>query len=70
MGYIYILTDPILFNELIRKRSQGVTIEIILDENKSNREAPFALAEYFPTHWISLESYYKNICMKNFVLLI
>lgn len=62
-------TDPMLFNELIKKKAQGVTIEIILDENKTNRDASFDLGEHFPTHWILLESYYKNTMHEKFCVI-
>jgi phosphatidylserine/phosphatidylglycerophosphate/cardiolipin synthase-like enzyme len=34
-------TDPTLYAELIKKKKQGVTIEIVIDDNQRNRDASF-----------------------------
>ncbi|MCL5059045.1 MAG: phospholipase D-like domain-containing protein [Actinobacteria bacterium] len=62
-------TDPVLFSELQKKKRQGVTIEIILDENEKNRNAGFDIAGEFPTHWMTIESYYKNIMHEKFCVI-
>lgn len=42
-------TDPVLYQELLKKKEQGITIEIILDDNETNRNAEFCLEMDFPT---------------------
>lgn len=36
-------TDPQLFEELLKKKKQGVTIEIVIDDNDKNRNAGFSI---------------------------
>lgn len=62
-------TDPVLFSELIKKKEQGVTIEIIIDDNEKNRRAEFSLESEFPTHWVTIQSLYKNIMHDKFCII-
>lgn len=56
-------TDPVLFEEFVKKKKQGVTIEIVVDYNDKNRNADFSLDSEFPTHFlllnIALFQFYK-----------
>lgn len=60
-------TDPSLFSELVKKKRQGVTIEIVIDDNEKDRNAELSLDLEFSTHWLTIESLYKNRCIINFV---
>ena len=62
-------TDPSLFSELVKKKKEGVTIEIVVDDNEKNRNAEFSLDSEFPTHWIRIESLYKNIMHDKFCII-
>jgi len=62
-------TDPILYKELLKKKSKGVTIEIVVDENEKNRNAEFDLDAEFPTHWLTIQSLYKNIMHDKFCII-
>lgn len=62
-------TDPILYNELLKKKKQGVTIEIILDDNDKNRNSGIDLDSEFPTHWVTIQSLYKNIMHNKFCVI-
>lgn len=62
-------TDPVLFAELVKKKNQGVTIEIVVDNNEKNRNAEFSLDFEFPTHWVTIQSLYKNIMHDKFCII-
>ena len=62
-------TDPVLYQELLKKKEQGITIEIILDDNETNRNAEFCLDMNFPTHWVVIQSLYKNIMHEKFCII-
>lgn len=62
-------TDPVLYKELLKKKEQGVTIEIVLDDNDKNKNAEFCLEMDFPTHWITIESLYRNIMHEKFCVI-
>lgn len=62
-------TDPQLFEELLKKKKQGVTIEIVIDDNDKNRNAGFSLESEFPTHWVTIQSLYKNIMHDKFCII-
>lgn len=62
-------TDPVLFEELVKKKKQGVTIEIIVDDNDKNRNSDFSLDSEFPTHWVRVQSLYKNIMHDKFCII-
>ncbi len=62
-------TDPVLYRELLKKKEQGVIIEIVLDDNEKNRNAEFCLDIDFPTYWVTIESLYKNIMHNKFCII-
>ncbi|MDL2249639.1 phospholipase D-like domain-containing protein [Lachnospiraceae bacterium OttesenSCG-928-J05] len=62
-------TDPDLHKELLKKEQQGLNIQIVIDDNERNRKAPFDLEASFETHWISIESLYKNIMHDKFCII-
>lgn len=62
-------TNPVLYKELLKKKKEGILIEIVLDDNEKNRNADFNLSEEFDTYWISIESFYKNIMHDKFCII-
>lgn len=62
-------TDPILYAELVKKKREGLTIEIVVDDNPKNRNADFNLDDEFPTHWVTIQSLYKNIMHDKFCII-
>ena len=62
-------TDPVLYQELMKKKKEGLLIEIVLDDNTKNRNADFDLSEEFSTYWVSIESLYKNIMHDKFCII-
>ena len=62
-------TDPVLYQELIKKKSEGLSIEIVLDDNTKNKDAEFDLSKEFSTYWVSIESLYKNIMHDKFCII-
>ena len=62
-------TDPALYQELLKKKREGLTIEIVLDDNEKNRNAEFDLETDFSTHWVTIESLYKNIMHGKFCII-
>lgn len=62
-------TDPAIFNELKKKKRQGLNIQIVIDDNDKNRNAPFNLDENFEVYWVSIESLYKNIMHDKFCII-
>lgn len=62
-------TDPVLYKELLKKKREGLLIEIILDDNEKNRNSDFDISEEFSTYWISIESLYKNIMHDKFCII-
>lgn len=62
-------TDPVLYNELEKKKRQGVTIEIVVDDNEKNRNAEFDLDSKFITHLLTIQSLYKNIIHDKFCII-
>lgn len=51
-------TDPVLYKELLKKKSLCVNVQIVIDDNDRNRKAPFRLeddsilAKYLLSHYI------------------
>ena len=43
-------TDPVLYGELLKKKQQGLIIEIALDDCERNHSAEFDLSKEFPVH--------------------
>lgn len=62
-------TDPVLYQELLKKKKEGLTIEIVLDDNTKNRNAEFNINNDFCTHWVTIESLYKNIMHDKFCII-
>lgn len=62
-------TDPALFAELVKKSKQGVNIQLVIDDNEKNRKSSFNLSDNFETHWVSIQSLYKNIMHDKFCII-
>ena len=52
-----------------KKKSEGLSIEIVLDDNTKNKDAEFDLSKEFSTYWVSIESLYKNIMHDKFCII-
>lgn len=62
-------TDPVLYHELLKKKKQGLTIEIALDDCDRNHTAEFTLENDFPVYWITVQSNYTNIMHEKFCII-
>lgn len=62
-------TNIELYNMLVKKKKQGVNIQIIIDDNDKNRNAPFVLEKEFETYRVTISSYYKNIMHDKFCII-
>lgn len=62
-------TDPDIFNELKKKKRQGINVQIVIDDNDKNRNASFNLDKHFEVYWVSIESLYKNIMHDKFCII-
>lgn len=62
-------TDTVLYQELLKKKQQGLVIEIALDDCDRNHNAEFILDDDFPVHWITVQSYYQNIMHEKFCII-
>lgn len=62
-------TNRKLFDELIMKKKQGVNVQIVLDDNEKNTNAPFRAEDEFETHRVSIQSLYPNIMHDKFCII-
>jgi phosphatidylserine/phosphatidylglycerophosphate/cardiolipin synthase-like enzyme len=62
-------TDPVLYKELVKKKSEGVNVQIVIDDNDTNSKAPFRLENDFETYKVSIQSLYKNIMHHKFCII-
>lgn len=62
-------TDPVLYQELLKKKNQGVHVEISLDDCDKNHNTDFSLENDFPVNWISVQSYFQNIMHEKFCVI-
>ena len=62
-------TDPNLYCELVKKKKQGLNIEIVIDDNERNKSASFQLSDNFNTYWVNIQSLYKNIMHDKFCII-
>ena len=62
-------TNKELYDELVKKKMQGVNVQVIIDDNAKNKNTSFRLESEFETYRISIESYYKNIMHDKFCII-
>lgn len=62
-------TNKELFDQLVKKKNQGLNIQVVLDDNEKNNQAPFKLEDEFETYRITIQSYYKNIMHDKFCII-
>lgn len=62
-------TNKKLFDVLVEKKRQGVNVQVVIDDNDTNKKAPFLLENEFETYRISIQSYYKNIMHDKFFII-
>ncbi len=62
-------TDPVLFNELIEKKKQGINVQIIVDNDAINRNGGLEYEKYFESYRMPLKGYFDNIVHHKFCLI-
>ena len=62
-------TDPVLYNELLNKKKQGVIIEICVNDCEQNHNTNFTLGKDFPVYWIKVQSKYPHIMHEKFCVI-
>lgn len=60
-------TDPVLFNALAKKRSEGISVRVILIDDEINRTG--LNFKGFPVKWISPEGTHKNLMHHKFCVI-
>lgn len=62
-------TNRELFDELLKKKKQGVNIQVVIDDNDINRSSSFNLQSEFETYMVNIQSNYKNIMHNKFCVI-
>lgn len=62
-------TDPVLFEELKEKARQGVNIQVIVDDDDTNRKYGFEYEKYFESYRMPLKGYFDNIVHHKFCVI-
>lgn len=62
-------TDEILFKELLRKKEEGLNIQIIINDDEINKEYGFNYEKYFETHKLKKSNHYGNIMHNKFCII-
>ena len=62
-------TNPVLYEALLTKKSEGLNIQLIIDDNEKNKTAPFVLESDFETYRLCITSLYKNIMHDKFCII-
>ena len=62
-------TNPVIYSALLKKRTAGLCIEIILDDNDKNHRAPVATEGKFPIYWVAINSLYANLMHDKFCII-
>ena len=64
-------TNKKIFDELLKKRNEGLDVKIIIDNNSFNQEkTSFTLEDHFEVYWVDVMSErYKNIMHRKFCVI-
>ena len=62
-------TDPVLFNELLEKKKQGVNVQIIVDADEINRKGGIEYEKHFESYRMPLKGYFDNIVHHKFCVI-
>lgn len=62
-------TDPILYDEILKKKQQGLIIEICVNDCDQNHNTKFSLEKEFSVYWINIQSKYQNIMHEKFCVI-
>lgn len=62
-------TNKTIFDELLKKKQQGINIQVVIDDNEKNHNAVFRLEDYFETHKVSVRSLYPNLMHDKFCII-
>ncbi|MFJ7738927.1 phospholipase D-like domain-containing protein [Lysinibacillus sp. NPDC097287] len=58
-------TDPKLFDELVKKKNEGLNVQIIVIEDDTNKKYGFNFEEHFETYRLRQHGMFKNNIMHN-----
>ena len=61
-------TNLVLYKALLAKKADGLNIQIIIDDNQKNKEAPFVLESDFETYRLCIRSLFQNIMHDKFCI--
>jgi len=62
-------TDPVLFRELMKKRMEGLNIQIIIIDDEINEKANLDFEKLFETYRIKPDGYFNNILHHKFCII-
>lgn len=62
-------TDEVLFTELKKKKDEGVNVQIIIDDDETNRKYGLNYESYFETYKMPLKGYFENIVHHKFCVI-
>ncbi len=62
-------TDGVLFNELVKRKKQGLNIQIIIIDDKINNNGGLSFEDFFETYRIEPEGYFENILHHKFCII-
>ncbi|MCA1027792.1 phospholipase D-like domain-containing protein [Cytobacillus kochii] len=62
-------TDQILFNELIKKKTEGLNIQVIVIDDDTNRRYGFRFEDHFETYRFPEQGMFKNIMHNKFCVI-
>jgi phosphatidylserine/phosphatidylglycerophosphate/cardiolipin synthase-like enzyme len=62
-------TDPVLFSELMKKRMEGLNIQIIIIDDEINAKANLDFEKLFETYRIKPDGYFNNIVHHKFCII-
>ena len=62
-------TNKSFYDALVERKKCGVNVQIVIDDNDRNADAPFKLEDEFETYRINIQSYYKNIMHDKFCII-
>lgn len=62
-------TDEVLFTKLKKKRDEGVNVQIIIDDDETNKKYGLNYERYFETYRMPLKGYFENIVHHKFCVI-
>jgi len=62
-------TDKKLFNEVLKKKKEGLNVQVIIIDDQINANADFDLELYFETYKVPKKGYFENIMHNKFCVI-